>query len=217
MNISATRVSSESTYNTAYQQNGITGSGFAALLQTGQSSTKTMDIATNAVSTVTEDQEDILFDENLIYVASMTVPTEPVTQLRDLTEEEIIDLNERYDIENLNEGSMKYYNLMEELVDMGVISGIPSSVPMNTISMTVDENGMVTSWLQKADSVQTSRNVNTYFSASLSAAMSRFFSPDPESDNGINSHPEDHDLANSVFRIQYETYQTLQNIFGALS
>ncbi|MFI3175583.1 MAG: hypothetical protein R3Y53_10375 [Bacillota bacterium] len=231
MNISATRVNSESTYNTSTQQTSFTGNSFAALLQGKESSVQTWDIANKSVGTVrtepdltipdgydldTEEGRQAYF-EDFCHVVSLTVPTEPVTQLRDLTEEEIIDLNSRYDLENMEESSVKYYKLMEELVDMGVISGMPSSVPMDTISMTVDENGMVTSYLQKTDGLPTSKNVNTFFSASLSASMSRFFSPDPESDNGINSHPENHDLANQVFRIQYESYKTLQNIFGALS
>lgn len=227
MNISATRVNSESTYNTSYQQSSISGSSFAMLLNSSQSSTKTLDISnsqTASTDTSVSDKYDLnteegraaYFEDN-VYMISLTVPTEPVTQLRDLTEEEIIDLNERYDIENLNVGSVKYYNMMQELCDMGVLSGIPSSVPMDTISMTVNENGMVTSYLQKADTVQTSQNVNTFFSASLSASMSRFFSPDAEINTDVESHPENILTANSVFRIQYETYQTLQNIFGALS
>lgn len=68
-----------------------------------------------------------------------------------LTPEQIEALNERYDISTIKKDSTEYNMLMGELYELGVISNIPSTLPLNSQVMAHDADGLITEFFSKSE------------------------------------------------------------------
>ncbi len=132
-------------------------------------------------------------------------PSAPVKQLRSLTTAEIIDFNSRYDIGNMEKDSFECDQLLIELKELGVLSEIPSKLPLQVTNIFTSHNGEITRYVAEADA--TPKTATTAFSTALQMSAERLHT------TLSGDESKDEHLAQNVFEIQYATYQTMQNVF----
>lgn len=136
-------------------------------------------------------------------------PTEPVQKLRALTTEEIIDFNSRYDIDSMEKDSFAYDQLLIELNELGVLSSIPSKLPLHVTNVFTNNDGEITRYVTDPDVIP--KIATSTFSTALQTSAERLHT------TLTGDESKDEHLAQGIFEIQYATYQTMQNIFAELN
>ncbi|MFI3175585.1 MAG: hypothetical protein R3Y53_10385 [Bacillota bacterium] len=136
-------------------------------------------------------------------------PTAPVQMLRSLTTEEIIDFNSCYDLDSMEKDSFAYNQLLIELNELGVLSGIPSKLPLHVTNIFTNDDGEITRYVTDPDVIP--KIATSAFSTALQTSAERLHT------TLTGDESKDEHLAQGVFEIQYATYQTMQNIFAELN
>ncbi|WMI81639.1 hypothetical protein [Anaerotignum sp. MB30-C6] len=140
-------------------------------------------------------------------VRAITVLEDPLYQLKTLTHEQKVFLNEKYDLSKLKWGSHEYNCFMGELYEMGILSNLPNSASLNIISVNLDDNGNITSYITKVDEIDEDTNLLDWFSQSLDLNRKRY---EKILENGVSS------LADTMFAKQFDSYKTIKTIFSDL-
>ncbi|WP_304507149.1 hypothetical protein [Anaerotignum sp.] len=127
----------------------------------------------------------------------------PLSQLKALTNEQKAYINEKYDLSKIKTDSHEYGLLMGELCQMGILSNLPFSAPLNITSVSIDADGNIISYMAKVDDIDEDADLLDWFSQSLNLNGKRH---KKLLEDGVSS------LADKLFMKQFDSFETIKTI-----
>lgn len=134
-----------------------------------------------------------------------------IVQTGEITDEIKEMLSDKYNVNELEEGSPEFEAFMNELCDLGIISGTMPANNLNIINASVQSNGYV-SILSKVDEDvnNNATNAQNWYQLSLMNYRNRYDEVVEKEENLADG--EVLSMTDTIFKNYYESYQTVNDV-----